>query len=372
MTQTSVLIIGAGPAGSAAAATLAQAGIDCLVLDKSDFPRDKLCGGLVTGRCMTQLDKVFGLSFDPSILTQSRDINLMLAGKTLSRVVDYTTLYFTMRHDFDNWLLTRALDLGAQAQTGVRVKQIAQNSVTLGDDTHITFDILIGCDGVNSMVARHLFGRSFDPKTIGFGLEIQAPNDAQTSSVEIDFGVVNWGYGWVFPKRNCLTIGVGGIHAKNPDLKDQMHSYLSAQGIDPKTAKIKGQYIPFGDYRKLAGRQNILLCGDAAGFVDPITGEGIGYAIQSGENAAQSAIKALRLGDANRALDFYQIATAPIRSDLKHAKLWRYVIFAKPMRPVFKRYFGATGTLSRGFLDIMAGKRNYRDLLALLKQRIFR
>jgi geranylgeranyl reductase family protein len=372
VTHTPVLIIGGGPAGSAAASTLAQAGVGCLVLDKSDFPRDKLCGGLVTGRCMTLLHDVFGLAYDEEILNQSSDIKLMMRSETLSRVTDHSTLFFTMRQKFDNWLLERAKSYGAKLKTGVGVDQIKPNSVILSDGSEINFDILIGCDGVNSMVARHLFGRSFDPKTIGFGLEAEVPISDKKHHVEIDFGAVNWGYGWAFPKQKTVTIGVGGIHTENPKLKDQMQSYLLGQGIDPATCKIKGQYIPFGDYREISGHNNIVLCGDAAGFVDPITGEGIGYAIQSGAQAAQAAINALAMKQPEQVYDLYYRATAPIRSDLKRAKAWRYVIFAKPLRPVFKRFFGRTGTLSRGYLDIMSGTRDYTDLPRLLLKRIFR
>ena len=102
------------------------------------------------------------------------------------------------------------------------VTTITKTTVTLADGTTITFDILIGCDGVKSVVARYLFGRSFTPKTIDFGLEVEAPL-RENQSVEIDFGVADWGYTWAFPKAKSMTIGVGGFHAKNSDLKERFH-----------------------------------------------------------------------------------------------------------------------------------------------------
>ncbi len=368
MPHTTVLIIGAGPAGTAAAATLAGNSVDCLLVDKADFPREKLCGGLITGRCLKLIKNVFDLDYDPEILGSSRDINLTLNGETLSRIVDHTTLHFTMRHDFDHWLLNRAIALGAKTQLGVAIKEIDENAVTLNDGTIITFDILIGCDGVNSIVAKYLYGQSFNPKTIGFGLEVEAPLP-KIQPVEIDFGGADWGYAWAFPKHKSVTIGVGGIHAKNPDMKQRLNDFLTGQGIDPATCKVKGQYIPFGDYRRAPGRGHIVVCGDAAGMVDPITGEGIGYAIQSGAAAARSVMKQ---GQFHQAAVIYQNEVALIHNDLKRAKFWRYLIFPKMMKPVFKRFFGGTGTLSRGFMDVMDGTRDYGDLAGLFWKRILR
>jgi len=368
MAHTPVLIIGAGPAGSSAAATLAKAGVGCLIIDKATFPRDKLCGGLVTGRCMGLIRDVFDLEFDDTILSESSDIKLMMNGHTLSRISDHTQLNFTMRFDFDHWLLRRAVALGADLRTGVAVTEITDDHVTLSEGERITFDILIGCDGVNSRVAQHLFGDSFDPKTIGFGLEVEAPKRAD-HSVEIDFGVAQWGYGWVFPKRNSTTVGVGGIHRKNTDLKQRLNAYLKKQGVDPSDCKIKGQYIPFGDYRKIAGRDNIVLCGDAGGMVDPITGEGIGYAIQSGAAAARAVIQQT---EPHQTAKIYQREISGIHDDLKSANRWRWLIFPKPLKPIFKRLFGGTGTLSRGYLDVMDGTKTYGDLRGLLVKRLFK
>tara|TARA_R110002124_G_scaffold5436_12_gene34974 strand:- start:601 stop:1710 length:1110 start_codon:yes stop_codon:yes gene_type:complete len=366
MKHTHVLIVGAGPSGTGAAATLARAGVDCLLIDKATFPREKLCGGLVTGRCLSLINDVFDLPYDATILRSSKDIRLMMNGMVLSHVTDHTTLHFTMRCEFDHWLLSRAIALGAKTQLGVAIIDITDNAVTLADGTTITFDILIGCDGVNSLVARHLFGRAFNSKTIGFGLEIEAPL-RQNQSVDIDFGVAEWGYAWVFPKHKSVTIGVGGIHAKNPDLKMRLNEYLAKQGVDPKACKVKGQYIPFGDYRRIAGRDHVILCGDAAGLVDPITGEGIGYAIQSGASAARAVIAQ---STPNVTAAIYQREIAPIHSDLKRARFWRYLIFPRLFKPIFKRLFGGTGTLSRGYLDVMDGTRGYTDLWALLWRRI--
>jgi len=143
-------------------------------------------------------------------------------------------------------------------------------------------------DGIKSVVARTLFGDSFNQKTVGFGLEVdvafdEVPNFPQNP--EIHFGAARWGYGWVFPKKGCATIGIGGLYCKNPDLMSGFQDFLLQRCGHKPSGRIKGHFLPFGDYRAQPGENNILLVGDAAGLVDSITGEGIAFAMQSGEAA---------------------------------------------------------------------------------------
>jgi len=129
---------------------------------------------------------------------------------------------------------------------GVQTIDPIRSIVTLATGEVIRYRVLIGSDGVKSIVARTIFGSSFNPKTIGFGLEVEVPREAllnQSNTVEIDFGVAIWGYGWVFPKKDTFTIGVGGIHRFNPDLRERLTAYLELKGLRAENFKVKGQYI---------------------------------------------------------------------------------------------------------------------------------
>lgn len=111
-----------------------------------------------------------------------------------------------MRCDFDNYLLELSRDAGINLRLGVCLENIDRkhDRITLSDGTIIHYMCLIGADGVNSQVAKQLFGSSFDRRTIDFGLEVEVPRDRlahQQDIVEIDFGAAKWGYGWVFPKQ---------------------------------------------------------------------------------------------------------------------------------------------------------------------------
>ena len=218
-------------------------------------------------------------------------------------------------------------------------------------------------------MARRLYGAAFDPAAIGFGLEVEVPRadlPHGSEDVEIDFGRADWGYGWVFPKLHTFTIGVGGVHRRNPDLKARLAAYLTAKGLDPAKYKVKGQYLPFGRCREQPGRGRILLAGDAAGFVDPITGEGIGYAIESGAAAGAAIAQAVAAGRPDDAYPAYARATRPVRAAMRQARGWRLLIFSRFAKGLFAKAFGRARILRQGYLDIMAGAKDYDDLWGLM------
>lgn len=236
-TSFDVLIVGGGPAGSSAAITAAKCGLKVCVLDKSIFPRDKLCGGLVTPRARSVFESVFGLAWRDDLFRESSNIDFIAGEKVLANLVDYKKLYFTMRKDFDFYLLSLAEKQGAEIRQGVSVDSVDLSTCTLSTSQgdKLTFKTLIGCDGVNSVVAKHIFGQSFNPKSIGFGLEVEVPISeefGQSDLVEIDFAGATWGYGWMFPKQHSVTIGVGGIHRMNSELKDDLKKYLARKKVD--------------------------------------------------------------------------------------------------------------------------------------------
>lgn len=365
------VVIGGGPAGCAAAYTLASNNVRTCVIDRSAFPREKLCGGLVTQRSKRIFEQVFARQWDEELFLASSDVEFRLNGKLLEgeNLRGHSVMYFTMRIQFDAYLLGLVRQTSAVLKLNAKVVSIdlESNTIRLKNGDHIQFKFLIGADGVNSQVAKQLYGTSFDPSTIGFGLEVEVPRDdlpSRENLVEIDFGAANWGYGWIFPKRKSFTIGVGGIHRLNADLKTQLAKYLAFKKLDISNYRVKGQYIPFGDFRKCPGQQNVLLCGDAAGAVDPITGEGIAYAMQTG-HAAANAIIASRISTGRSVVDLYLSAYKDISRPIKQATHWRYLIFPKLILKPFSWAFADAGTLQRGYLDILAGKHDYNALCGL-------
>ena len=364
-----MVVAGGGPAGAAAAFTAARAGLRTALIDKSVFPREKLCGGGLTDRCRASFAAVFGQTLPEEIVLSGDHMAFFMAGAPLSRMQGRIGL--TMRRAFDAHMVSLARDAGATTLLGDAVDDLdeAGRIVTLKSGRRLAYGHLVGADGVNSAIARRLYGAAFDPAVIGFGLEVEVPRadfPGCPEDVEIDFGRADWGYGWVFPKHKTFTIGVGGVHRRNPDMKARLAAYLTDKGLDPTRYKVKGQYLPFGRCRERPGRGRILLCGDAAGFVDPITGEGIGYAIESGAAAGVAIAEALAARRPDAAYAAYAKATAPIRAAMRQARGWRLLIFSHPAKGLFAKAFGRARILRQGYLDIMAGAKDYDDLWGLM------
>lgn len=359
-----LIIIGSGPAGSAAAVTACRAGLRVALIDKANFPRDKLCGGLFTGRSRKALIDIFQSDVSDDLFLSCDHMRFLAKNQVLADITNAPPLHLTMRREFDAWLHEMALAAGCTPFLGQAMVDLdtLASQVTLKDGTRLQYRVLIGADGVNSRVATVLFGRAFDPAKIGFGLEIESGSPQRQNCVEIDLDAVVWGYGWRFPKHASSTVGVGGLKRHNPRLKVQMANYLTRCDLAPDDAPVKGQFLPFGDFRKSPGRGAILLCGDAAGLVDPITGEGIALAMESGQMAAKAAEKAMAANQPATAYHDYRRRLRPIHTSLREARLWRLIMFPDAMRAVFLSAFAKGSSLQMRYLRLLAGELDYRDL----------
>ncbi|MDY7039113.1 MAG: tryptophan 7-halogenase, partial [Thermodesulfobacteriota bacterium] len=338
--------------------------------DKKIFPRDKLCGGLLTLRSKKVFDRVFQTNWDKVICNTSKGVDFYYKSKFVNSISDYKDVYFTSRRYFDDFLLKLAHDEGATLILGHRVKSIDEKNkkLILNNEDQIRYNYLIGADGVNSVIARCLFGSSFDRKTIALGLETELPYTKHIETIpnpEIYFGVVSWGYAWVFPKKHTLTVGIGGLHYKNKNIKNKFFDFLSLRFGSRPDEKIKGHFIPFGHYKRIPGRRCILLAGDAAGLVEPITGEGIAFAMQSGFFAAKSILRAIEERTDN-ALTMYADMYKRITHILDYSNALKYLAFPKPMLYVFKAALLQSNHIAIKHMDLMADELTYQDFAKFL------
>ncbi|WP_425071604.1 geranylgeranyl reductase family protein [Sagittula sp. S175] len=357
-----LIVIGAGPAGAACARTAAKNGLKTALVDKKRFPRDKLCGGGLTGRAIGHHDRIFGKPL-PDIPFERRDnFEFHAFGENLDTGSDSPPIHLAMRRDLDAWLLQQAISAGAEDFTG-QPGTLDPDSPALDlPGLRLTAPLIVAADGVSSPTAKLLFGEAFDRDQIGFALEVERPGDASNVPLRIDFGAADWGYGWQFPKTCGTTIGVGGVMRRNADMKASLAGYLRTLGVTEEL-KIKGQFLPFGGFRETPGKGRVLLAGDAAGLVDPITGEGIAHALHSGELAALAVVEALHAQNPDTALSRYTAALRPIHSGLKQARLLRHVMFREALRPTFIRSFKRSRTLKREYLRLLAGQTEYDAIM---------
>ncbi len=360
-----VVVIGAGPAGSAAARRARALGLSVAIIDKAVFPRPKLCGALLSGRGQKAMRAVFGLEVDPEHFLYSRKVAFKWDGEVLAEFEAPQVLTYTYRFDLDHRLLNEAISAGAADYQGARVEIIdeAAGTLTLAGGEVLGFKVLIGADGAASPVARHLFGRAFNPDTIGFAFEAEVPGGCEENAqMSIDFRIVNWGYGWNFPKHKTSTIGLGAIKSLDQDLKAQMQTYLSREAGEAGEVKIKGAHIPLGDYQKTPGRANVLLAGDAAGMVDGITGEGLAYAMESGAEAAEAAAEAIAAGKPARAFDAYRKRVKYIHTELDKANRLRNIVFSSAFTGMFREKLASSVSMRETFFNLLAGETSYAEI----------
>lgn len=352
-----VLIIGAGPAGSSAAMVAARAGLRVALIDRAAFPRNKLCGGAISGRAMGHLGEVFG-PLPASLFHHPRGVRFTDGTRDLCRIDDPPPMAMTMRHGFDAELRAQAIAAGAEDFCGSRIDAMDAGAawVQLASGRRLSAPVWIAADGVNSGVARHVFGRAHDPAQVGFALEAEVQGHAPAHTV-LDMTAVPWGYAWAFPKATGTTFGMGGIASRNSGLMAHFRLWLARQGVDPASVRIKGHHLPFGEVRARPAHGRILFAGDAAGLVDPITGEGIAWAVRSGALAGLAAV-----GPPAGAVLRYLVAMRPIVAELRRARLLAKVVYHPAVQPRFIAALGRSDHYPRRFLHLLAGESDYGDL----------
>jgi geranylgeranyl reductase family protein len=313
-TDYDVIVVGAGPAGTAAAYDLAAGGLSVLLLDRAAFPRAKPCAGGLTVKAYR------ALRYDVAPVVQ-RVCRHMVVARDLKRqrtlTVDVPLVFMTRRMELDHFCLNRTLQAGAAFEV---VKEIASVTEQKGyveiatGKTMLRSRFLIGADGANSRIRR--WCAPFPAFLRGFAIEAQVPlRDAMEHQMTFDFGQVPWGYGWVFPKADHVNIG---LYTCRPAvrLKTRRLSAYFGERIGPGTPeKVAAHAIGLGGWGYVPDSNRIFLVGDAAGLADPLLGEGLHNAIRSGQ-AAAGAIIAAENGLSGSPLASYRDLLAPIRDDL--------------------------------------------------------
>jgi geranylgeranyl reductase family protein len=328
-----VIVVGAGPAGCAAAYDLAQAGVAVLLLDKSDFPRHKACAGGLTAKAVEALR----YSIEPVVREVVREIRLEDGDRSALLKNRKPICVMTVRAELDQYCLNKTIAAGARFCRIPSIRRIVPCANFLELDTSDeTFRtrFLIGADGASGQV-RRLCGRGswFSP---GFALEVQAWAPEPAADLTFDFGAIADGYGWIFPKKDHLNIGLYVRSCSSGLTRQALLGYVS-KTIDAKTLdSITGQYLGIGagadetEFVLPALRDRVLLVGDAGGFVDPLTGEGIYGALHSGQEAAQAILGVIR--HQQSAPELFARGVAAYRKTLRFSARAATAFYANPAR----------------------------------------
>jgi geranylgeranyl reductase family protein len=290
-----VIVVGAGPAGATAARHCARGGLKTLLLEKDQIPRYKPCAGGVTRAAAGELDFAIPESI---IERRCRGIRVAL-GKLKKRIQCTETLsYMVTRSNFDAYLVEKAAEAGTAVHDGevcVSVSSHLHRIIVHTPREDYQSNIVIGADGFHGRVRRAL-RPGFDKEEIRFCVIAEIPMPESEISrllddiVEIHYGYIDMGYAWLFPKREYISAGIGGRPIKAKTLIQRLRSYLRSHGLRDDV-RVRGCFLPMSRFRHNVYADRLMLTGDAAGFVDSFSGEGIRWAILSGKIAAGTAIR---------------------------------------------------------------------------------
>jgi geranylgeranyl reductase family protein len=369
-----VIIIGAGPGGSAAAYLLARSGMRVALLDKESFPRDKLCGGMLSERTEKVYRSIFGDRWHDAYEFSSSGAKFFYRERLINEVSNYRKIYFATRTALDHHLVQLACAQGTTLleKTCAASLEPENGMVRLTNNAALRADFIIGADGVLGVTGRNL-GFHMEKDKLAPALEIEFPRQGKIADVsmpEIYFGFVRWGYGWVLPKKDTLTIGIAGLAQKNRSLNESFREFLKQVCTRVPDIRWKGYLLPFCNFMLRPGRANTLLVGDAAGFVEPVTGEGIAFAMQSASYAAYAIMDAARAGDPQSALGYYRRRYHQLSRLLQQAKWMRYFVFSDLSERLFINVLQKSRSVIHRYMDLAADEMDYVDYSKFLIKRL--
>jgi geranylgeranyl reductase family protein len=291
--------------------------------------------------------------------------------------------FLVMRDRFDQFLINKALEEGAGLLEGERVARVRDRGdgveVELARGERLRCEYLIGADGAEGVVAKSLSLSMPQGDGNGMGVESEIPFESasdfpkkELQLIHLDFGKIPNGYGWVFPKREGLSIGIGGMPREGKKVNPRQYFVDFLRGLnyidDRKVERIIGHSLPsFYDERQRVSEGRFLLVGDAGHMIDPLQGEGIYYAIRSGMLAAEAIIQSKQKGISPSEL--YQTSVhTHIFENLKWALYLSRVVFrfTKLAYRTLQRYPG----LGNFYLQVLQGEKTYQDFMAKVKDRM--
>lgn len=337
--EVDVLIIGAGPSGTAAAYDLAASGSKVLIVDRQSFPRHKACGGSLSKRAIDRL------RYPLDGIVRSEVSRITITHK--ARVGTYVhtpapVVQVTSRYDLDNLMLQQAIGVGATfikvGKKPLGIKEDGQGVVVSWEDISVSAKWLIAADGANSQTRAMIFGKQIQQQCMAIEGDAVAPANLPEDA-RCDFGYAEHGYGWLVRKGREVNIGLYTTQAQRDELgHQQLRDYArNVYGIED-LQNIKAAPVGTHGYKVPLATRRVFFVGDAAGFADTLYGEGLFGTLLTGQQAAESILN-------------HSEATPAWQSYRKKLRFWqrrllyiRFLSFSLYLTlpliyPVFQRHF---------------------------------
>jgi geranylgeranyl reductase family protein len=283
------IVLGGGPAGSATAYRLVERGLSVLLVDKARFPRDKPCGGGMTMRAVRQCP------VDPTPVVEEVVDTVELRFRYQDFVIREArspVVWMTQRRRLDAFLLDAARGRGADVREGARAEIEEGGRITLSTGEQVVADAIVGADGANGTTARAV-GLGNDILH-GIAYEGNVPyarisRERYARRLVLELADIPGGYAWIFPKGDHVNVGVGGWQDEGPRLRAHLQRLCEAHGVAPGALEeLRGHRLPLRRSGTKVAGERALLVGDAAGLIDPVSGDGMFECFVSSRLAADA------------------------------------------------------------------------------------
>jgi len=361
-----VIIIGGGPSGASAGRRAGKLGLNTLLLEKEEFPRYKPCGGGLSRHAISYLD--FELPQD-IIEWEVTGAKVFFKNQLIEAHKDYRLSVLVSRNVFDNLLLEKAKETGIEVHTGEKALCCREMPECVEVKTNkgvYRAKFAIVAEGAQGLIKTCV--RPADTKEeYGICVVTEVPagekeiEEKLGRAVELHFGVVGGGYGWIFPHKTYYSVGIGGVVKDLSHPKEAMLEFLRANGFADEY-KLHGHKIPWGGIKRKVSGSRVLLSGDAAGFVDSFSGEGLAYAISSGQFAAEViAGICLRGGNLKDLKKYESLCQAEFGTHLKYSLMFSRIMHRFPEK-TFK-IFTLNDKMIDKYLDVVDFRIDYKDYL---------
>lgn len=302
-------------------------------------------------------------NLDSVIQHRSNGFEIFDGLKHINRAKAKEFTYYAYRRKFDHLLFESVMKSGCSILTRTSIEDQSNNKIKIKGKWY-KYNYLLGADGVHSSVRRRI-KMARPNKNMAFGLQVDIPLNSWRPATDwkipkIFFGYVKYGWGWIFPKGDHLSVGLAGLFDQPKMVRDAFQNFLKDLSCfeHSKHNQVRGSAIPYGSYINNPCKKNVLLLGDAAGFVDPITGEGIYFAMLSGHCAALSILE-----NDNVQSKYRERCQTEIIKPLRQALFIRRFLFEEPFRSYAMRRFKKDTKYMELFMKVLSGTIDYNGYL---------